>query len=372
MQLVHGGSFQIVATAMAMLADLTAEQGQFHKAARLYTQSLQAAAEQGELVLQETADQYIGLSILHLEWNNLEKAEQFLQEGQDALGQQSILPGCVSRWHAVMAQLLLAEGSVVEAAEHAHKAIRLYKRDPIPDVRPVHALQARIWLAQGKLTEALNWVHKEGLAADDDLGYLREYHHLTLARILIEQYRQDRAEEAVVQATGLLDRLRQAAEAGDRARSVIEILLLQALAYQAKGEMETAVAAMQHALSLAEPEGYVRLFVNEGAPMQKLLAACLTFGSSPKYVTRLMQAIDPAPDAISALPDPNQMLIEPLSDRELEVLALIGNGLTNQAIADELVIALSTVKKHVNNIFGKLSVSSRTQAVNRAQELAIL
>ena len=101
MQLVHGGSFQIVATAMAMLADLKAEQGHLHEAARIYTHSLQVAAEQGELVLQETADQYIGLSTLHLEWNNLEKAAQFLQEGQEALGQQSILPGCVSRWHAV-------------------------------------------------------------------------------------------------------------------------------------------------------------------------------------------------------------------------------------------------------------------------------
>lgn len=372
MQLVRGGSFQIVGTAMAMLADLTAERGHLHEAAGLYNQSLQAAAEQGELVLRETADQYVGLSTLHLEWNNLEKAAQFLQKGQEDLGQQSILPGCVSRWQAAMAQLLLAEGSVVDAAEHAHEAIQLYKRDPIPDVQPVRALQVRIWLAQGKLMEALDWVHKEVLAVDDELSYLREYHHLTLARILIAQYRQDRMEAAVVQAAGLLERLRQAAEAGDRGRSVIEILVLQALAYQAQGEMATAVAAMQRALSLAEPEGYVRLFINEGEPMRELLAACLTQGAAPEYVTRLMQAIDPASDAAAAPPDPNQLLIEPLSDRELEVLALIGNGLTNQAIADELVIALSTVKKHVNNIFGKLSVSSRTQAVNRAQELAIL
>ena len=136
--------------------------------------------------------------------------------------------------------------------------------------------------------------------------------------------------------------------------------------------MATALALIQQALRLAEPEGYMRVFIEEGQPMRELLAACLTQGAAPAYVTRLMQAIDPAPNEAAAPPDPNQLLIEPLSDRELEVLALIGNGLTNQAIADELVIALSTVKKHVNNIFGKLNVSSRTQAVNRAQELGIL
>ncbi len=372
MQMVRSGSFQIVGTAMAMLADLTAEQGHLPEAARIYTHSLQVAAEQGKLVLQETADQYIGLSTLHREWNNLEEAAQHLQQGQKDLDKQAILPGSVSRWHVAMARLKLAEGSLSDALDHLHMAERLYRRDPIPDVRPAAALKVQLWLAQGKIAQALDWAHGEGLTADDDLSYLRECHHMTLARILIAQYRQDRSEAAMTQAVGLLERLLQAAEAGGRGQSVVEILLLQALAYQAQGEMATAVAAMQHALSLAKPEGYVRLFVDEGQPMRELLAAALAQGASPEYVIRLMQAIDPAHDAVSAPPDPNQMLIEPLSDRELEVLALIGNGLTNQAIADELVIALSTVKKHVNNIFGKLSVSSRTQAVSRAQELNIL
>lgn len=372
MQMVRSGSFQIVGTATAMLADLKAEQGHLHEAARIYAHSLQVAAEHGELVLQETADQYIGLSTLHREWNNLEEAVQYLQKGEKDLDKQAILPGSVSRWHVAMARLKLAEGSLSDALDHLHMAERHYKRDPLPDVRPAAALKAQLWLAQGNIAQALDWAHGEGLTADDDLSYLREYHHMTLARILIAQYRQDREKAAMTQAVGLLERLLQAAEAGGRGQSVVEILALQALAYQEQGEMETAVVAVQRALSLAEPEGYVRLFVDEGEPMRELLAACLTQGAAPEYVTRLMQAIDPAHDAASAAPDPNQMLIEPLSDRELEVLALIGNGLTNQAIADELVIALSTVKKHVNNIFGKLNVSSRTQAVSRAQELTIL
>lgn len=136
--------------------------------------------------------------------------------------------------------------------------------------------------------------------------------------------------------------------------------------------MGKAVAIIQRALILAEPEGYVRLFIEEGQPMRQLLAASLAHGVAPDYVTRLMQAIDPAPEAASAPPDPNQLLIEPLSDRELEVLALIADGLTNQAIANQLVIALSTVKKHVNNILGKLHVGNRTEATARARELNIL
>jgi LuxR family maltose regulon positive regulatory protein len=372
MQMVPNGSFQMVGTVTAMLADLRAEQGHLHEAARRYAHSLQVVAEQGKQVLQETADQYVGLSTLHREWNNLEEAAQSLQKGQKDLGQQSILPGSVSRWHAAMARLKLAEGSPVEAMDHLHTAERLYKRDPLPDVRPAAALKAQIWIAQGKSAEALEWAHREGLTADDDLSYLREYHHMTLARVLIAQYRQDRAEVAIAKASSLLERLLKAAEAGGRGRSLVEILVLQALVSQEQGDMARAVAAVQRALTLAEPEGYVRLFVDEGQPMRELLAACLTQGASPEYVTRLMQAIAPQPDEASVPPDPNQLLVEPLSNRELEVLGLLANGLTNQAIADELVIALSTVKKHVNNILGKLHVGNRTQAVSRAQELSIL
>lgn len=167
-------------------------------------------------------------------------------------------------------------------------------------------------------------------------------------------------------------RLLPAAEAGDRLGSVIEILVLQALAHEAQGNSIAALAPLKRALTLAEPEGYVRIFVDEGRPLQTLLAESLSRGADAGYVTHLLTAISRQTGDEPTIPDPNQLLIEPLSNRELDVLGLIALGHTNQAIADELVIALSTVKKHVNNTFGKLGVSSRTQAVSRARELGLL
>jgi LuxR family maltose regulon positive regulatory protein len=171
---------------------------------------------------------------------------------------------------------------------------------------------------------------------------------------------------------GLLERLLQAAEAGGRKGSVIEIQVLQALGHQAQGDISPALVALERALKLAEPDGYLRIFADKGQTLQTLLAASLTYGSDPVYVTQLLAAINRQLGEETVIPDPNQLLIEPLSKRELEVLHLLAMGHSNQAVADELVIAISTVKKHVNNIFGKLGVSNRTQAVSRARELDLL
>jgi len=367
-RLAGNAYFQIVG--MVFQAYIRMAQGRLQEAAVLYEQLLQLEAE-NELVLRSAADLYIGLGKLYNEWGDLETAVNHLLKGQ-RLNEQAVLPGSMSRWHVAMARIKITEGDLAAAQDLLRQVDQLYKRDPFPTVHLAAALQAQIWAAQGQLAPALDWVKNQGVTVNSELSFLREFEHLTLARILIAQYRLERQDDSIDKAMHLLDRLWQAAEAGGWGQSQIEILILQARAYQERGEMAKALPILQRALTLAEPEGYVRLFIEEGQPMRELLAACLTQGAAPEYVTRLMQAIDPGPDEISTPPDPNQLLIEPLSDRELEVLALIGNGLTNQAIADELVIALSTVKKHVNNIFGKLGVSSRTQAVNRAQELAIL
>jgi len=161
-------------------------------------------------------------------------------------------------------------------------------------------------------------------------------------------------------------------------QAIYEILALQALALQARGDTTQAQRVLEHALTSAEPEGYIRTFVDEGAPMAALLHAAQARGIVPDYTTKLLAAF-PIPDKVtgylaspSALQPLSPSLVEPLSERELEVLRLVAAGLSNQAIAQRLVVALSTVKKHLNNINTKLDTQSRTQALARARELNLV
>jgi LuxR family maltose regulon positive regulatory protein len=172
----------------------------------------------------------------------------------------------------------------------------------------------------------------------------------------------------------LLARLLEAAEAARRVGSVIKILALQALAFQAQGDVGQALSALERALSLAEPEGYVRTFVDEGEPMARLLRRALSQGITPNYVARLMAAFGETAESSPSVVQPlvNQPLVDPLSKRELEVLRLVAAGLSNREIAQELVVAVSTVKSHINHIYGKLDVKSRTRAVAQAQALGLL
>ena len=253
-------------------------------------------------------------------------------------------------------------------------------------MRPVTAQKARVWATQGRLGEALAWVREQSLSAHDDLSYLHEFEHITLARVLLARYKSERAERSLLEVMGLLERLRQAAEAGKRAGSVIEILVLQALTHQVQSDIPAALVPLQQALALAESEGYVRLFVDEGSPMAQLLleAAAPTGGSRilPDYAGKLLASCDakqqtsdsesPLPTALIHAPPTTQSLIEPLSQRELEVLRLFKTELSGPEIARELVIGLSTVRTHTKSIYSKLNVNSRRAAVKRAEELNLL
>jgi LuxR family maltose regulon positive regulatory protein len=221
---------------------------------------------------------------------------------------------------------------------------------------------------QGRLTEALAWARERGLSPGDDLCYLREFEHITLARVLIARYQSERVDSAIHEAMGLLDRLLQAAEAGGRMGSVIEILTLQALAHQAQGNMTPALTLLERALTLAEPEGYVRLFVDEGQPMTLLLREAAKRGIAPNYVSRLRAAFRQT-EGRTPVPQP---LIEPLSERELEVLRRLKTELNGPEIARELMVSLSTVRTHTQNIYTKLGVNNRRAAIRRAEELDLL
>ncbi|MFC5265797.1 LuxR C-terminal-related transcriptional regulator [Kribbella qitaiheensis] len=337
------------------LADIRIVQGRLGDAMRTYEQALRLAAEQEGPPLRGTPDMYVGISALHREHGDLEAATRYLVRSQE-LGEHLGLPQNPHRWRVAMARIREAEGDPDAALDLYDEAERLYVGDFSPDVRPVPAMRARVWIAQGRLGDVSSWLSERGLSSDDELSYLHEFEHVTLARALLAQQRSD-------EAIGLLERLRQAADEGGR--STIEILVLQALTQQLRGDVPAALVPLERALVLAEPEGYFRIFVDEGAPMAALLKAA----RQTEYVGRLLTAFDKTELHKTTK---KQALIEPLSERELDVLRLLGTDLDGPDIARELIVSLNTVRTHTQHIYAKLGVNNRRAAVRRAEELDLL
>lgn len=276
-----------------------------------------------------------------------------------------------------MARLREVEGDLDGALDLLDEAEHLYVSAFSPNVRPVAALVTRVWLAQGRLGDALDWVREQGLSTHDDLSYPREFEHITLARVLLARYNSERAERFLLEAIGLLDRLHQAAEQGERTGSLIEILIVQALAHQMHGDIPAALVPLQRALMLAEPEGYIRMFVDDGSRMAQLLLDAATRGIMPDFTGKLLAAcgaeqLGSAGDAPLPTSPGLQPLIEALSWRELEVLRLFKTELSGPEIAQALMIALSTVRSHTKSIYSKLDVTTRRAAVQRATELHLI
>ena len=369
-----------------VLADIRLALGHLHEAINTLEQVLQFVMGKGEPIHLDTADLHRELSKLHLEQGNLEAAAQHLQRSKE-LGEKAPLP--VSRYRLCIdqARLKTAQSDLKGALALLDEAQRLYIRSPLPDFSPISAIKARIWVAQGRLIEAQGWVREQGLSIDDAPSYLREFQHVTLARVLIARYKSDRETGVIHEAIGLLDRLLHAAEAGNRMGSVIEITVLQAVAHQAQGNSTPALVPLERALTLAEPEGYVRVFVDEGEPVAELLTKIEAQGSEPRlkaYILKLLSAFDlhkalyPSNSALrSTLIGKNkssksQPLIEPLSEHELEVLRLLRTELNGPEIARKRMVSLSTIRTHTQHIYAKLGVNNRRAAVRVAEELKLL
>jgi LuxR family maltose regulon positive regulatory protein len=269
-----------------------------------------------------------------------------------------------------LTRVLFTRGDMARAEEISQKMENTAREYDLPPLvtNQMAAWRARIWLAQDKLDAASQWVSERGLDADGDPTYLHEMEYMVLARVLIARGRQD-------ETATLLQRLLEATEAGGRTSRAIEILLLQALAFQAGGDTARAMTALERALTLAEPGGFIRTFVDEGPPMARLLYEATARGIAPDYVHRLLAAFpiaEPEQATPSKTQAPKPELIEPLSKRELEVLQFIAEGLTNPEIASRLFLSQHTIKAHTRNIYGKLSVHNRTQAVAKARALGVL
>jgi len=359
---------------MFVPGDIRAAQGRLRDAASAYEDGLRCARTVTSAV-PETDELHLGLSELHRERNELSSAIECLDAITRAAA-SSPHAGNKPRWCTAMANVRVAQGSLGAALELLDEAERHERRDPVPRTRPIPAIRARIHIAQGRLDEARDWVVRAKIGIEDDLAFIREFEHVTLARLLIARHTtgDDRSLRDAVQ---LLERLRRSAQTGGRIGSVIEVLALESLAQSAMAGARTALDSLAQALSLAEHEGFVRVFVDHGTRMRDLLRSAVTRGLAGEYARHVLAAFDgPAPNrsAAPAIRANSEVRDEAnaLTTRELEILRLIAAGLRNQAIGDHLSISVATVKRHIANAYTKLGAGHRTEALARAKELRLL
>jgi LuxR family transcriptional regulator, maltose regulon positive regulatory protein len=360
------------------LGQLQRAQGRLGAALRTYQQALEVAKEPGGATLELTGIASVGVAEVLYERGELDSAARHALKGV-ALCRQFPYAPPLATGLAILAWIQQAQGDQAGALNAMREAERV---KPSPAVvallNPVPTVRARLALARGEVAEAARWIQVSGLAAEDEPSYPREREYLVLARVLL-------AEHDPNTALGLLGRLLALAVAQKRIGSIIELRALQALAHAACGNEPAALDALIEGLRLGEPEGYLRVFVDEGPVMAALFRTLLATrrhtqaasgAAEQEYLSRLVEAFEQAGLPIRPPARRGAVvvagLIEPLSARELEVLALLAAGRRNRDIAEELVVTLETVKKHLTHIFDKLGTTNRTQAVARARELGLL
>ncbi|HXD09074.1 MAG TPA: LuxR C-terminal-related transcriptional regulator [Anaerolineales bacterium] len=333
--------------------------GKLRQAAQQFEEVLQLAHVWHVPNIPVTGHALIGLGRVRYEWNELETAMHNVQTGLER-GQQAGNMDVLLRGYHARAHILQAQGDIEGALTALDEADAVADKMGVAQVKNwISAWRAQAWLARGETEAALDWAsHLVGPTHEAVFPSVQ----IALAKVWLSQRETDKA-------LALLDRALQSTQAVGRLGNAIHILAVQAVAYHAQGQPDQAFATLEHALELAEPEGYVRVFVDEGVPMVRLLRRMMTRSPASEYVRRLLEALGES--ATTEMPIINK-LVESLSQRELEVLRLIVEGATNKEIADELVLTINTVKRHISNIFGKLHVSNRAQAIARAREQNLL
>jgi LuxR family transcriptional regulator, maltose regulon positive regulatory protein len=376
----EAGNPLIAVAALSHQARLQMRQGCLQVAHETLGQALQLATDAQGRRLPIASEALIGLGELEREWNNLEKAEEYLTESIELANQWNELSS-FDAYYPLM-RLRLAQGDVAAAREAIETAWKLAHDSDFSQIDDILAdlQRASFFGMQGNAAEVMRWAEKHGLisgvalenrpAPDERQDYinshLHKYENLVLVRAFILQGR-------TVEAFELLETLLAQAKQLERTDLAIEIHILRALTFQHAGDGDRALEALAEALSLAESGGYIRIFLDEGEPMARLLRQAASRGLAPVYVAKLLQASgEPATLKREVRPSYAHSLIEPLSDRELEVLRLLASGLSNPEIASQLYIAVSTVRTHCKNIYGKLGVRRRWDAVQRAQELGLI
>lgn len=352
-----------------VLGDIRVAQGRLQEAAQTYEDGLRAAADEGSTGLVEVDELYLGLSEVHRERGELDRADRLLAQIAEA-SRSALYTGNRQRWCTASAAVLEARGDLAGARRLLEEANGGFRRDPLPRARPVGARLARLAIREGRLEQA-----EQDLAAlvppdAANAGYLHEFAQVTRARLLLA-----RAEGGTSTLEALMRQLHTllaAAEAGGRAGSVIEILALQSLAIQRAGGGRRALEPLERSLGLARGEGYVGVFVDEGEPMRDLLRQAVARGVEPEYAGRLLLAFESPRSEAPPSADAGDDSVHRLTTREQAILRLIASGMRNQEIADQLFISPATVKRHIANVYGKLGVVHRTEALVVARRLGLL
>lgn len=354
------------------LANILVEQGSLRQAARIYSETLQMTTRPDGQQSVIAGRVYAELSQVYYEWNHLKEATQYVHQSLSLCKQWGNMD-LQAVGYVMLARLEHVQDHP-ERAQEAMQAAEQFAKNY--DLAPKYAMWvksnlARLWITQGNVERASDFIQKCGINTasifnhdnthDEEIPYLYELGYLVFLRLLLVKGEYDNA-------LTLSQRLFRVAEATKRNGRMIEVLALQALAFHGKKDAARAVEVLERAFSLAQPEGYVRVFLDEGEPMAKLLFLAKSQRLGQGYASELLHTQEMV---TVREPAPAQLLIEPLTSRELEVLKLIESGCTNQDIGNRLVISIPTVKRHISNLYAKLGAKSRTQAVSLGRELGL-
>jgi len=377
---ISGNIYLILSTSLH-LGNILSGQGQLKEMNELCHDLMRVASKRGVLHTEMAGCLFDELGLISSEWNELDQAMVYLSKGSE-LSRQGYDIGVLGYSYLTTLRALYALGDISGAQEIIQEMELMEQESDVPSWfnSPKEAWKARFQLLDGDIDAASRWVVERGLKATDDPTYMREEEYLTLAKILIAQ---DRTKEAL----WLLEKMDNLAEEGGRYATVISVSLLEALAHQSHGDSDQAMVALERALILAEPAGAIRVFLNEGDTMAELLRAFSRWSGLGENASRpainrdfldtllegfhaeqLSVEISETEDRFAKDGD----LLEPLSDRECEVLRLLAAGLSYRETAEELFVSINTIKAHAKNIYSKLGVHGRVQAMHRATELNLL
>jgi LuxR family maltose regulon positive regulatory protein len=364
---LQGGFVYRASSALCYAGMQQVKQAKLRAAEKTFQQALSLAQGPGEHQYPDAGYPLAKLSELALEWNHLRQARELAIEGVELCNQLGHVD-LIAEANIALARVQLADndfGGVQESLHQVEKLALQTKLDPWV-LGWLAECQVRLWLAMGELEQASHWRASSGIDLDGEFSFHYDLHHINLARVLVAQIQQHPLRTAPEKCLRLLDRLLTICDEMGWIHHLIQVQILQALVLQATNNTKSALHALRSAITMAEPDGYIRIFVCEGDELEKLLSLLAKQAEPNGYVAELLRAF-PA-DISSQQPG----LVEPLSPREMEVLTFLTTSLSVSSIAGELNISVNTVRSHIKSIYGKLGVNRRLDAIAKAKELNLV